>query len=261
MKKLVVWMLVAVSVTHPMTPVAAQQPTRVRIRVVSHDAKIVGSGVGGARVYVKNAATGEVLVEGIQEGGTGNTTAIVVEPVPRGKAIYDTEGAAVFTAELELTEPTVLEFVGEGPLGFKHAIQRTTKTMLVVPGQDVLGDGVVLELHGFIVEMLESTIETDISNVVQIKARVRMMCGCPLEPGGLWDADRVRVSANVYYNGSLLKQQSLEYGGEPNIFVGTLSLGEVPKGASLLVVAADPTRANFGSSSSVTLQDSKRDDS
>jgi hypothetical protein len=253
MKKLVAWMLVAAGVTYPATPAAAQQATTIRVRVVSHDAKIVGSGVGGARVYIKNAATGEVLAEGIQEGGTGNTTAIVVEPVPRGKAIYDTEGAAVFTAELELAEPTVLEFVGEGPLGYEHAIQSTTKTMLVVPGQHVLGNGVVLELNGFIVEMLEPADETNIGNEVQVKARVRMMCGCPLEPGGLWDADRVRVSARVYYDGSLVKQQYLEYGGEPNIFVGTLSLGGAPEGASLLIVAADPTRANFGRSTSLTL--------
>jgi len=234
------------------TTAAAQTATTIRVRVVSHDAKIIGSGVGGARVYVKNVATGEVLARGLQQGGTGNTTAIVVEPVSRGAAIYDTEGAAVFTVELELAEPTLLEFVGEGPMDFEHAIQRTTKTMLVVPGENILGNGVVLELNGFIVQMLEPQEPANLGGELEIKARVRMMCGCPLEPGGLWDARRVRVSANVYHNGSLVKQQYLEYGGQPNIFIGTMSLDGVPQNASMLIVAADPERANFGSSAPMT---------
>lgn len=251
MCRILTWTLLAVGTIYPVTTAAAQTATTIRVRVVSHDAKIVGSGVGGARVYVKNAATDEVLAQGLQKGGTGNTTAIVVEPVSRGDAIYDTEGAAVFTAELELVEPTLLEFVGEGPLDFEHAIQRTTKTILAVPGEHILGNGVVLELNGFIVQMLEPEEPATPDREVEIKARVRMMCGCPLEPGGLWDADRVRVSANVYHNGSLIKQQRLEYGGEPNIFIGTLSLDGVPSDASMLIVAADPERANFGSSTSL----------
>jgi hypothetical protein len=220
---------------------------------VSHDAKIIGSGVGGARVYVKDAATGEVLAQGLQEGGTGNTTAIVVQPVSRGEPIYDTEGAAVFTAELALEKPTVLEFTAEGPLEFEHALQRSTKTMLVVPGENILGNGVVLELNGFIVEMLEPTEKSGTGSELSVKARVRMMCGCPLEPGGLWDADRVKVTANVYHDGALLRQLDLQYGGEPNIFVGTVSLEAIPDGSVLVLLASDPTRANFGSSPSMTL--------
>lgn len=252
MSRILTWTLLAVGAVYPVTTAAAQTATTIRVRVVSHDAKIIGSGVGGARVYVKNAATGEVLAQGLQQGGTGNTTAIVVEPVSRGNAIYDTEGAAVFTAELELAEPTLLEFVGEGPLDFAQAMQRTTKTMLVVPGEHILGNGVVLELNGFIVQTLEPQEPVKLEGELEIKARVRMMCGCPLEPGGLWDAGRVRVSANVYHNGSLVKQQYLKYGGEPNIFIGTMSLDGVPRDASMLIVAADPERANFGSSAPMT---------
>ena len=50
-------------------PVRAQTtPTRVMIRVVAHDAKIIGSGVGGARVTVTEVETGRVLASGVQEG-------------------------------------------------------------------------------------------------------------------------------------------------------------------------------------------------
>ena len=36
-------------------------PTKIIVRVVSKDAKIIGSGVGGALVRIKNLETGEIL--------------------------------------------------------------------------------------------------------------------------------------------------------------------------------------------------------
>jgi hypothetical protein len=151
----------------------AQTPTRINVRVVSHDAKIIGSGVGGARIIVRDPATGQVLAEEKQEGDTGDTQAIVVRPMVRGESVYATPGAAMVTLTLDLDRPRVLEFVGEGPLGYEHAVQRAVKQMLVVPGEDILGDGVVLELHGFIVELLEPAAPPAAgSESVQVLARV-----------------------------------------------------------------------------------------
>ncbi len=254
MKKGFLWLLLACSVGLPIPQALAQGTTSIRVRVVSHDAKIIGSGVGGAQVYVRDAASGKVLAEGIQEGGTGSTQAIVVDPVARGAPIYDTPEAAVFTAEVALESPTVLEFIAEGPLGYDQAIQRATKTMLVLPGEDILGDGIVLELHGFIVELIEPSGDIATSAELSVTAQVRMMCGCPLEPGGLWNADRVRVTARVYHDGQLERQASLTYAGRPNMFSGTLSLVDVPSGSQLVVLASDSSRANFGSSAPRTIK-------
>ena len=55
-------------------PLAAQEqevPTRVMVRAVARDAKIIGSGVGGALIRIVNAATGEVLAEGKQGEAPG----------------------------------------------------------------------------------------------------------------------------------------------------------------------------------------------
>ncbi|MFQ5703013.1 MAG: hypothetical protein ACE5HT_03235 [Gemmatimonadales bacterium] len=232
----------------------AQVATTIRVRVVAHDAKVIGSSVGGARVYVRAPSTGEILAEGVQEGGTGDTRAIVIDPVKRGAAIFDSPNAAVFTARLTLNEPTVLEFVGEGPLGFEHAMQRAVKSMLVVPGEDILGDGVVLELHGFIVELLEPREVVAREGDFKVVAKVRMMCGCPLEPGGLWDADRVRVKAVVYRNGDLIQSADLAYAGTPNTFEGEISVGNAVHGAELIVVASDRSRINFGKSPATTIK-------
>ncbi len=234
---------------------SAQVATTVRVRVVAHDAKIIGDGVGGARVIVRDAGTGTILAMGTQEGGTGDTRRIVKEPVSRGARVYDTRGAALFTVELQLYEPAIVEFIGEGPLGYEHAMLRASKTVLLVPGEDLLGDGLLLELHGFIVEMLEPTSITAGVEAVDVEARVRMMCGCPLEPGGLCDADRVRVRAQVYADGALVRDEELEYAGKTNMFRGSVSLADVPEGAYLIIVATDPDRENFGSSKKLKIED------
>jgi hypothetical protein len=245
----VVWLFLTIVILCPQQVIVGQVTTTVRVRVVAHDAKVIGSGVGGARIIVKDAATGKILSQGVQQGGTGSTSALVANPISRGEPVYDAEGTAVFVADLDLSEPTVLEFIGEGPLGYPHALQRTTKTMLVVPGEDILGNGLILELNGFVVELLEA--DNPRSNAeLSVQARVTMMCGCTLEPGGLWDASRVHVVARLYHHGEVLREERLNYAGEPSMFEGTVSLAGVPNQARLVVLASDPTRGNFGISES-----------
>ena len=69
-------------------------PTKILVRVVSKDAKVIGSGVGGALVRIKDLETGEVLAQGKHEGGTGDTDKIMVQPRKRGVPVYGTPGAA-----------------------------------------------------------------------------------------------------------------------------------------------------------------------
>lgn len=228
------------------------QQTTVTVRVVANDAKIIGSGVGGARVLITNAVTGEVLAEGRHEGSTGSTERIMVEPHARGTTIFAVLGAAQFVARVAIDTPTVVEVTAEGPLGYEYAMQRAATTLLLIPGEDVSGDGLVLRLYGFIVEIQEPETATAGAEV-PVRARIRMMCGCPHTPGGLWDANRLRVTARVYHDGKLLREQTLAYAGEPNIFAGSLSLRDVPSGAKLVVLAADPERVNFGKSMEVVI--------
>ncbi len=129
--------------------------TTLRVRVVSCDAKVIGSLVGGCRITVRNLKTGELLAQGLQLGGSGNTAAIMETPRQRESIIYDTPGAACFEAALELPRPTLVEVRAEGPLAFPHASQSATKTTWLIPGQDVVGEGLVLELNGFIVDIIQ----------------------------------------------------------------------------------------------------------
>src|SRR5579871_2657795 len=125
--------------------------TKVMIRAVARDAKVIGTHVGGAKITVKDATTGEILAQGMQQGGTGDTNTIMKTPRTRGMSVFSSADASGYLAVLHIDKPTVVEISAEGPLGNAQATQRTSKTMLLIPGEDVLGEGVLLEIHGFIV--------------------------------------------------------------------------------------------------------------
>lgn len=229
-------------------PLHAQgTPTRLLVRAVAHDAKIIGSSVGGARITVTDVATGAVLASGTQEGGTGNTSAIVRTPRARGAQVYDTEGAAFWETTLNLDAPTRIEVTAEGPLDNGQAVQRSSKTILMVPGEDIVGEGLILELNGFAVEIEapEDDAAFQSGATLPVRAHVAMMCGCTIEPGGLWDAQRIRVVARLIQGGAVVAESALSYAGEPSTFEGSLTLPAAGP-YRLRVLALDPERANTG---------------
>jgi hypothetical protein len=153
---------------------ADKTPTKVIVRVVSKDAKVIGSGVGGAFVRIKNLETGEVLAQGKQLGGTGDTNRIMVQPRRRGEVIYGTSDDAFFQADLLLDKPTQVEIYTEAPLGFPHNIQRGSKTLTLIPGKHILGEGVVIELNGLIVNILNPSPKESLKKGEEVAVRVEI---------------------------------------------------------------------------------------
>lgn len=241
--------LIVTAVLFALLPAAgqAQTPTQVLVRAVSQDAKILQDPVGGAHIVIRDVETGEVLAEGRQTGRSGSTDTIMHQPRVRGAMVYDTPEAAHFLATLMLDRPTQVEISAEGPLGYPQAVQRTSKTMLLVPGQDVLGEGVLLTIHGFIVELLEpSTPAAAPGETLHLRARVRMTCGCPTEPGGLWDSDTMTILARlVTEDAAVVAETPLTFAGETSIYEGSLTVPE-GDGYTIEVLAMDADRANFG---------------
>jgi len=217
--------------------------THVTVRALAHDAKLIGSGVGGARIAILDAGSGDTLAAGLQRGGTGDTDLIMRSPHERGRVIYDTKGAAGFTATLSLSAPTRVRIVAEGPLGNPDATVRASVTTLLVPGRDVGGDGIVLDLHGLAVSPQAPASAG--SGPLAVRATVTMLCGCPITPGGLWDADSVDVRARLVRDGKVVAEAPLAYAGRASTFQGRIT----PPGPGeyrLVVLASEPSRANFG---------------
>ena len=148
--------------------------TEVIVRVISKDAKVIGSGVGGAFIRIKNLETGEVLAQGKQLGGTGDTDRIMVRPHRRGEVLYGDSDAAFFRAEILLEKPTPVEIDTEAPLGYPHAIQKGSKTVTLIPGKHILGDGVIIELNGLIVTILGPSPKDSLKGGEEVVVRVEV---------------------------------------------------------------------------------------
>ena len=220
--------------------------TKVMIRAIARDAKVIGEHVGGAKITVRDVSTGKILAEGIQKAGTGDTKLIMNTPRTRGATVYGTPDASGFLAVLNLDKPTVVEITAEGPLGSPQATQRASKTLLLVPGEDVMGEGVLLEIHGFIVTLAPQTdTKAKVGSPFEVRATVTMACGCPIEPGGVWDANKIRVVARLVREGKIENEVPMQYAGVQNTFTGTVPAA-TPGQLELQVLAMDSPNANFG---------------
>ena len=178
--RFVLFFLISTHVIFLLTPPAFSAEkvlTKVIVRVVSKDAKVIGSGVGGAFVRIKNLKTGEILAQGKQEGGTGDTDRIMVQPRRRGEPLYGTPDAASYQAEILLNEPTQVEIFTEAPLSYPHALQRGSKTLTLIPGKHILGEGIIIELNGLIVNILSPSPKENSKEgeTVLVRVEVRML--------------------------------------------------------------------------------------
>ncbi len=68
----------------------------------------------------------------------------------------------------------MVEITAEGPLGNPQATQRASKTLLLVPGQHLLGEGVLLEIHGFIVDLLAPVAGAEVRAGQPLPVRVKV---------------------------------------------------------------------------------------
>lgn len=236
----------AAGTRHDSAPIPSADPTRVMVRVLAHDAKLIGSGVGGATVTITDVESGKLLARGTHAGGTGDTRLIMSEPHTRTARRFSTPGAAGFLAELALDQPTVVRIEATGPGSPAGAAMTASRTLLLVPGRDVLGDGIVLELYGFRVELvLPDGLEAVRGAPLDVTASVTMMCGCPTEPGGMWDASGYEVVARLLDGRRPITETALAFNGTTSHFSGSLT-PPAPGNYQLEVLAIDTASANFG---------------
>jgi hypothetical protein len=108
------------------------------------------------------------------------------------------------------------------------------------------GDGLVLEIPGMVVQILApAPVEgVDAQGGVTVSAQVVMGCGCPLEPGGLWDSRRMEIRGLVK-GGGQEKSFELEYAGKLSRFQGAFQPSD-PGMYDLYVFVHDPANGNTG---------------
>lgn len=201
------------------------QDTKVIVRTKAKDAKFIGTSMGGSMILIKDATTGEILSKGLTKGGTGNTGLIMNTPKERYLEIG--EGAAAFETTLSITKPQFVTIEALAPVNQKNATVFAQTQVWLIPGKHIDGDGITLEIPGFVIEGLYPTthqglsIENDKS--IEIKANMVMMCGCPISDGGLWDSNDIEVNAMIYVNGDYWKTIGMNISGT-NTFTANLDL-------------------------------------
>jgi len=189
-----------------------------------------------------------------QAGDAGSTEAMMRTPHERGATIYEAPGAAKFVDTIALSEPTPVVVTAEGPLDYPASMQQASASLTLIPGQDMTGDGLVLTVHGFIVEILNpegAVARAEMGDEMQVRARVRLLCGCPAEPGGLWDASRYDIRASLLAeDGRVIEETPMAFTGMTNEYEATISTADGgDMAAQLRVTVSDPDRVNFGTAS------------
>lgn len=227
---------------------AMAQETKLMIRAKAKDAKFIGSSIGGAHILVKDALTGAILAQGVTSGSTGNTALIMNTPKERYGVQSDTATAG-FLATLELEEPLFVTVEALAPLHRKNARVKASTQLWVIPGKDILGDGLVLEFPGFVVDILSPNTHQyiplkSVSGGLEVKANIVMMCGCPIEKGGLWDSEGMEVKAQVHKDGKPITTLTLDNTSR-NHFEGTLEVMGTGN-FEITVYAYDPRTGNTG---------------
>jgi hypothetical protein len=235
----------------PSPPASGPIPTDVVVRVVAHGAMVLGDEVGGARVTITDVTTGRMLASGTQQGETGDQNQIMRTPRLMEEPRYSSRPAGSFHATLELDRPTLVEISAVGPLAYPAATQRATKTVLLIPGQHLSNDGIVLHLYGFIVQIeYPKPGEPLIAKEdVKVRASVRTLSGTPLRPYGDWDSRKTDIFAEVLIGDLVIERLQMFYAGDKSYFEAPFFVplpAEAPNGIALRVVAADRKSGNFG---------------
>ncbi len=208
------------------------EPTQVTVRAFADDAKFIGTSMGGVRITLTDAKTGKLLAQGLTEGATGDTRRIVREPRARGQGVASADTAA-FRATLDISAPTLVKAEGYGPVGKPDSAITVSAMRWVLPGEDIAGDGWVLAFPGLVAE---PTWSLTADGVLNVSAKVTMMCGCPIEPAGDWNADDYRVQARLSAGRRQVAESALSFAGQPSQFHG--AIGPVPPGRYVLQVIA-----------------------
>lgn len=245
MKSIKFYRLFFITVFTAITFQVTAQETSIMVRAKAKDAKFIGTSIGGAKVIIREAMTGEILAEGITSGSTGDTEKVMKEDWKRSAALSD-EKTAGFNASLSINVPTFVSIEAYAPYNKKQATILSSTQLWVIPGKDITGDGVVLEIPGFVVDILSPQTHEQIgaSEKIQLKANVVMMCGCPVTKDGLWDANQYEVKAIIQTDGKTVKEVEMMQENKPSTFKGEVSL---EKGLyEVMIYAYDPVTGNTG---------------
>lgn len=231
--------------------------TDIDISVKAKDAKFIGTTMGGVWVEVRDARSGDVLANGMTYGGTGDTDLIMGDS-ERDKVIVSPDSAKL-SFSLDLFQPVAVIIKATGPLGEKQSQNSVIEKMLLIPGKDYTsGNGIMLEMQGFVVTMLEPAVakkrDYEEGMTLDVKTHISKLCGCEITEDGYWPVERYEIDLRIYKGSFLMGVFPMTYTGSPGEFMVRF----VPPSAGtfkLMVTAFDKYTKEAGhDSATITLR-------
>nr|WP_315027921.1 hypothetical protein [uncultured Chryseobacterium sp.] len=223
--------------------------TKVMIRAKARDAKFIGTSLGGAHIIVRNKLNQKILAEGNTIGSTGNTDLIMKTPKTRGSSMVDDQTGG-FIATIDIEEPTFVNIEVISPLNNKNAQAVVSTELWLIPGKNILGEGIILEIPGYIIDILKPRTHQYISlnsikdKPFQFQANIVMMCGCVIEKGGVWNSDEIEVKGILKKDGKFIKNIDMSL-VSANLFEGNHLINS-PGNYELVMYAYHPKTGNTG---------------
>lgn len=226
---------------------AMSVPTNITIRVKAKDAKFIGTGIGGAFVVIRNNQTGALLSSGVTTGSSGDTKLFLQTLHGRYQPLTDDQ-TAKYIATIDIAEPELIDIEVTAPVSRRGSAIKGSVQVWLIPGKDIAGDGIILELPGLILDIIAPSshqfiaLNTLAGKVLSFRVSLTMLCGCPITEGGVWDAADFEVQAVLKKEGVEVGRYALVKGKESNIFEGQLPVAA--KGSYELSVYAFQAKAN-----------------
>jgi hypothetical protein len=185
------------------------EPTKVKVTVLAKDAKFIGSSMDGAQITILNSDTAEVLAQGLTEGATGDTKTIMQTPHSRHQ-VLSSDNSASYQTTLNITKPIKIKVTARGPMNLDDNSSTVSAEYWLIPGKHLdKNDAIKLEMPGFFIK--SSLTHDKNSSMIAVTSEIRMMCGCPIEPDGLWDANRYEIVAYLLKNGEEVARKTMDF--------------------------------------------------
>ena len=235
------WLTVILTLGWGMTLVTAAEaiPTSLTVRVLAHDAKFVGSGVGDVQVTVHDFVNHEIIASGFVTGETGDTKNLMDTPHDRNSKLAN-KASASYTATLDIDTPRKLLVEIDGPLSAGIDAHHGSMTTWLIPGNNIDGDGLLFEMYGLIVRNYHPTPHefVKVGKSVIIGTHVTPMCGCPVAPDSLWKTATFTIKALIVKDGKKVADLPLKYAGRMSDFENSYTFKE-PGTYRIITLATD----------------------
>jgi hypothetical protein len=220
---------------------AKAEQTQIMIRAKAVDAKYIGTSVGGVRVVIEDAETGEIINQGWINGSTGDTDTLIKNPIKRGQSLTS-EKTAGYLATVDIDTPRLLRFKLIGPYAYRQSLQEASVTSWVIPGKDILGDGITLTMPGFIVDAWTQVLA---GGKVEFYTKASLLCGCPITKDGLWQPDNYEAKAIIMQDDKKIDEVALNFTGPIGLFSAKTEI-KTSGHYKAIVYLIDQTTGNVG---------------